>query len=350
MRPHRKELILSRIIAGCLRINYEKSYLYVRQPTREHKYIANEIYEETLRECELEGLYNDDELLDFLIEYEIWDEDKQKLLDGVQKDIETIKIKLFNLAFKEREREMARKMLVVAKKTVYDLIALRNSKNDLSCAGVAQTAKSKYLLGVSLYYQNNERVFPDDYHLWITGSNIIEDVANFYFQNHIQEEDYREISRTEPWRSTWNAKRGEGKVFGLPSADLSDEQRVLIIWSGIYDSIYEHPECPPDEVVEDNDMIDGWMLIQRNKRRADLDNKRGLGAIENEKIKNSDEVYFPVNTLEDAKKVDTLNDDHAMLIKRKRIRLLREKGTVNEVEMPDTLQKLHMEANKLRGK
>ena len=64
------------------------------------------------------------------------------------------------------------------------------------------------------------------------------------------------------------------------------------MWSSLYDNIQESPDCPSNEVINDDDMLDGWMIIQkRNREQAklqkDAENKFG-----NKKISNADEVFI----------------------------------------------------------
>ena len=64
---------------------------------------------------------------------------------------------------------------------------------------------------------------------------------------------------------------GKEEMFGIPSCDLSDDQKSVILYSRMYDSAYESPDRPTDEVIEDNDMFDGWMA--KGRREADKERK-----------------------------------------------------------------------------
>ena len=60
---------------------------------------------------------------------------------------------------------------------------------------------------------------------------------------------------------------------------------------------------------------------------------------------NSQEVFLIADTVDDAKKIDVLNDEMAKRTKRQRFNYLKDKGEVNEIDMPDTKNRLIMEAN-----
>jgi len=142
----------------------------------------------------------------------------------------------------------------------------------------------------------------------------------------------------------WGARKCERGLFGIAAVDMTDEQRNLVSWSGLYENIQQHPNCPSDEVLEDDDLLDGWMIEQRKERERSHNQKQADG-ITNEKIRNADEVFLMADTDDDARKIDELNDERAKHIKRQRFKVLKEKGTVNELDMPDTRQELIRQVN-----
>jgi hypothetical protein len=90
-------------------------------------------------------------------------------------------------------------------------------------------------------------------------------------------------------------------------------------------------------------MLDGWMIIQRRKREAEVD-KQALGNNTNQKIANSDEVFYMAETIEDARKIEKMNDGVGTMLKKQRMSFLKEKGEVAEIMMPDTWLRLQTEA------
>ena len=156
------------------------------------------------------------------------------------------------------------------------------------------------------------------------------------------------MARTEPWRSTWSCKKCEREVFGVPTVDLTEDQKSLVIWSTMYDNIYEHPSCPQQEIVDDDDLIDGWMIVQRKERQKSQTKLQVEDLISNDKIKNSGEVFVIGQSKSDRERIDSLNDDNAKNIKRQRLKMIQQKGFLNEADMPDTKLDLQMQSNKLR--
>jgi hypothetical protein len=343
-----KEFYITRIITGFFRCKINNQIYLIKQPDRHTRHIAQEVYLEALKDAELDGLYNDEELSKFLKQNDIWDDQKQKDLDQLHKDIEDYKVSLFKAAFKSEERKMIRGLLSLAKDKFYELSSLKVSYNHLSCSGTASTAKIRYLVGKSLAYEDGTKVWEND-DFWKNTDPLLEDVTNVYISNRISDSEFRELARTEPWRSTWSCRKCEREVFGVPTVDLTDEQKSLVIWSSMYDSIYEHPSCPQQEIVDDDDLIDGWLILQKRERVKNQTKIQAEDLISNDRIKNSGEVFIIGQSKEDRERIESLNDDYAKNIKRQRMDLIQKKGFVNEADMPDTKLDLQMQANRMRG-
>jgi hypothetical protein len=57
-------------------------------------------------------------------------------------------------------------------------------------------------------------------------------------------------------------------LFAGPISDWDTNKVTLCHWSDYYDSIWDHPECPPDSVVEDDRACDDWVRAQSRKLKA----------------------------------------------------------------------------------
>jgi hypothetical protein len=107
----------------------------------------------------------------------------------------------------------------------------------------------------------------------------------------------------------------------------TDEQRALVNWSLLYDNVYQHPECPADAVVEDDDLLDGWLIDQRRDREAKATGGGGrVQLVGNEKIRGSQEVYLVAETPADARKVVDLNDEFGRAVQKQRFAHLRRRA------------------------
>jgi len=284
-------------------------------------------------------------LLATLVEQGLWDEARERKLTELPQAIDEMKVALFNAVFKSNERQVLRKGLADAKSELNRLYSDRHGLDHLSATGAASQVKSRYLLGCSMFWPTGLPVFTDE-SFWEEESGLLEETAHTFSAQRLDEVGLRELARTEPWRSLWSCKKSEDSVFGLAIADYTDEQRSLINWTTLYDSVYSHPETPSEDVVLDDDLLDGWLIIQKRKRGEVTDKDAAEKLITNERIRNCGEIYLMADTVEDAKRIEKLNDPVAKATKRERAAYLQKMGSADELDMPDTKREIQMAINR----
>ena len=59
----------------------------------------------------------------------------------------------------------------------------------------------------------------------------------------------------------------------------------------MYSKIYEHPECPEDAIIEDDDALDGWMLNQQKENKKQKMEK-GVDNLLGKKGQKAQEVFL----------------------------------------------------------
>ena len=117
-------------------------------------------------------------------------------------------------------------------------------------------------------------------------------------------DDIKKISRSELWKSYWGSSKNN--IFSGHVKDWTDEQRSLVNFTKTLDSIREHMEAPTEEIIEDNDALDGWILhqhekIAKEKKQKHVSEKYGLDK------KNNNEVFLMSSNIDDAKEILSLN-------------------------------------------
>ena len=102
-------------------------------------------------------------------------------------------------------------------------------------------------------------------------------------------------------------------------------------------------DCPTDDVIEDDDLLDGWFVVQRKKREKERAESDFDSSTQNEKIKNSGEIFVVASNKEEVNKVDMLNDVHGNTIKKQRMATIKSKdGVTSDLEFQDV--KINMQA------
>jgi hypothetical protein len=344
METYRRELLVARICSGGVRCkvrdhNGRTIDVVIRKPSRDDIYVSCEVFAEMMEQCHF-SLYSEDELIQFMYDRSLWDDARQRQLDGIPKDIDNLKVGLFQNVMKAKDRDTVRKTLTAARKKLGELSKQRHAYDHLSCLGAANIAKSRYLIGKSLYTPSGRPIFSED-DFWEYPSTILDNVMTWYASNRLEDAEIRELARTDPWRSIWLAKKVEASLFGVAAVDHTEEQRALLTWSTIYENAYQHSECPSDAVIEDDDMFDGWMIFQRRKREDETTKGTAEGGL-SRKIRDSQEVFLVANDADEAKRIHDLNDEQAKATLRRRFDKLAREGSVREIDMPDTRHRYRM--------
>jgi len=340
MELFKREYLLNRIVAGYIPYRVGDSTLYIRSPKQEILYYASEKFCGVYANAIAEGLMTDEDAYAMLIDLGMWTEEDERRLNIVfPRQLEDFKELLYKSMFNSDKRKKYRACIDIAKKEIARLYNIRHSFDHATGLGVANYAKFQYIVEKSTYLPNGKR------YNWEKSSPYL---AMIYYQDKtISEETIRELAHTQPWDSMWIAGKYCGSLFGKPAINLSLEQQRLISWSALYDNIRESPDCPSDEVIDDDDVLDGWLIIQRKERESRQAKTQGEKLIGNDKIASAQEIYLPASNLEDAKKVDLLNDNFSRSIKKQRFAAIEKHGQVNETSLPDIKQDIMIEMNKM---
>jgi hypothetical protein len=332
---YKRDFFIARIQAGFIPVTFKGVDFEIHHPDTVINLRANALYVQCYEEALEEGLMTDDDILPFIISQGIW---SKKMEDEYQriapKHIEYFKKELYKAVLKTKTRDQVRKYLEAAKKEYNRLGKIRRHYDYVTVDGYANFAKNMFLIQECTLL-NGEKVDWSQYSL--VG------IMGQYHQSLLNVADIRELAHTMPWANMWSCLKVNGKIFNTEL--LTVEQQSLISWSNMYDRIHESPDCPSDDVINDDDMLDGWLLIQKEKREAEKKREEVQGAV-SQKIANSDEIIVPVQTVEDAQKLDLLNPPQVQAIKRNRMKQIKRQGTVKQQEFKDVQQKRSMQMQK----
>ena len=214
----------------------------------------------------------------------------------------------------------------------------------------AFVTQKKFLTAMCLRDSNNNMVY-DEKTLDSSDATILEKVINYLDNDIIAIEEFRELARNDPWRTMWNL--GKESCIAKPASEWTEDQKHLMTYAKMYDNAYQSMECPHDDVFEDDDMFDGWLLKQRKDREQDQKQKQvdGLKNVP----ENAQEIFVPAPTREDANNVYDLNDLNSRMKIKQRAAYIEAHGDVEAKDLPDTRLELQQQQiqeykNKLHNK
>lgn len=344
MKQHEREFFISQIRSGKIKIKYDNIQLYIVPPTFDIITESCEVYNETYQQAYVDGMMDEDETLNWMIEQGLWNYGDDEKLKGLQKDIEKLKVEIYNSRNNEKLKNQIRLYIRAGEKQVLEINNKKNIYYQNTCEGIANTEKTAYLIKNCTYLDKKLYDFTE-----LSLSYILDE----YYQSFLTENQCRELARNEPWKSLWIIREKSGvKLFNNPdNTDLTYNQKNLVVWSQMYDNIQESMDCPTKDVIDDDDMLDGWFIIQSKKRDKERADKEFEESVKSDKIKNSSEVFVVASSNKDIDRIDSMNNIHGQMIKKQRSAIIQKRGSVEQQYFPDEQLKLRsMETNQFKDK
>lgn len=337
MKHHERELFIYTIRTGKTYIEYNDLELIIVPPTFEQSLRASRLYQKAHDQAYADDIMTEDETLEWMIEKDLWTYEDDEKIKGLEKDIERLKVEIYNARNNDQLKERIRLYIRAGEKQLQEKMQEKNQYFNNTCEGIASIEKTSYLIK-STTYLNKELYNFDD----VSMSYVLMEWQN----SLISEKQCRELARTEPWKSLWTIKdSAKVELFENPKdTDLTYNQKNLVIWSQMYDGVQESLDCPTNDVIEDDDMLDGWFIIQGKKRDKERAEKEFENNVKSDKIKNASEVYVVANNKKDKDRIDGMNSVHGQAIKNQRMSLIKRKGSVGQHEFADEQLRLQTQS------
>jgi hypothetical protein len=343
MDRNRREYLTNRLISGKTYVTVEAGKYYTIPASPDIIYQANEVYFEVIEQNRFSEWLSKNDVTRLLRFHGIWNEENEKNIEVIEKRIEDLKVELYQSLMKcDEDKKKLRATLKAVQDRLSEMLMRKHMFDYMTTEGFAETAKHRFLTTACLHNIDGSLFTGDTF--------LLQKINTELDKKKIAIEEFREIARSDPWRSYWScAKEGVFKTIG-------EEQRTLILFSKMYDGAHEHPECPTEAVINDDDMFDGWMIHQRREREKDkMTQTLSKSAQFDQKHPNANEIFVVAKTQKHANDIYNYNDIEAKLIQRQRAAAINQNGSVNESDLPDVKQRLMIEAmnqtkEKMKGK
>ena len=340
MKPYEREFLIARIACGYLNYPSKGGYdLRICSPTKDQLYESGNIYAKAYNRAIIDGVLTEEDLAEIMKKNELWTEEDEKTLKGVFSDIEKLKVGVFKHAANKNRQNVIRRNLRNVEKAAEKLFKRKNIYSSVTCEGYAFSEQLTWTIENTTYYLNGS--------LYDWKDDKLEDLVLFYQQEQLSDKQLRTISKSNEWRNIWSASKAEGRLFGNTAIELTAEQKNLIAYSKMYDSIHESMECPSDSVIEDDDAIDGWFLLQKEKREKQQKEAKTEDML-SDKIKNADEVMLMAHTddKDGIQSIYDMNDMRGKAVTKGRFKQVEEQGEVKFHEFGDVKRERQMQQTK----
>ena len=279
------------------------------------------------------GVMSRKESYEKMLETGVWSKEEEVRIKQLEKDMEQYKVDIYSFYFKSNSRERARQDLRLQELEYYQLLQKKHAYDHVDAEGVASYSKLNWVIEKTTKLKDGN---PYDFSHF-TSHEILQKKD----QIQLSEKKIRGLAKEPPWTNIWNMSKKTGILFREETFTLTTEQQVLIAWSSIYDNIKESHEAPPDDVIDDDDACDGYLIEQRRKR----DKQRGQKAAD--ELTNvhpgAQEVFIPAETPEDAARVHALNGVGNEMVRRSRLKSLEGGKELNYSQFSDVKMRVNSE-------
>jgi hypothetical protein len=284
-----------------------------------------EVYKDTIIKNRFEGLLLEEDTSKVLIVNGLWKfEDDNNLLE-IDKSLEDCKLELYNnYGMPSSVVKKIRNRLDIIKKLKNKQLNIKHSLDRFTVQGLAEYASEAYVFSKLVLDKNYKRVDVNPIML----DRIIMEYKTIMPSNS----ELRLIARSEPWRSLWSTNPDCFRIVG-------NEQNALIMFSKMYDMVYEHSERPPEDVIQDDDMLDGWFLSM--KKKAEVEKVKSKQNVLTNRHPNAQEIFIasvdkkgrPLAQGE-IDEVANMNDMRGKLIKKEIDELVKHRGVITDMDIP----------------
>lgn len=340
------EISIYRILSGRTFFQHENNLYLLKCPSIDIKYKALLLYNDIINEEKYQNWIRSDNYENIMISLGIWNIDTNNVIQNLYSGLDHLKVELYKAWMMPSQQKPIRKKIEHLKGELNKLLSTKQRFFEHTLEGYAESIKNEYVICQTLYH-NDELVF--DYtnksneKSFTKFNNIVQEIEKLTFSLT----DIKSIARSPIWRTYWSCNKNT-KLFDNCISNWTDDQRLLYSMSQMYDSIREHPECPEDRVIDDDDMLDGWMIDQRKQQAK---NKKVKAFEGKNSTKNANEIFlFPKNQEEFAEVMD-LNDAESKMTIQERMAFIKQKGKAEEYELPDVKRDIQAQLRQLnRGK
>jgi ElaB/YqjD/DUF883 family membrane-anchored ribosome-binding protein len=281
------------------------------------------------------NIYSDfilmEDIDELLFETNIISRDHKKILAKIEKSLDNQKISLYKSYYDNLQKNKIKQKIKNTREDIDKFYQEQHSLDYLTLEHYCDNIKNEFIITNSLYHYESDRlVFNYDTNI---SFNLFNSIMSIISHNVIDVTTYKAIARNDYWRNYWN--NNKTNILDEPVKEWSEEQKSLINISCMYDKIHEHPECPKEDIISDDDALDGWMLLQRQENEKQKKEK-GVDNMLSGKIKDSAEVFLMANNREQAQDIFDLNSEQGLrTIQQKMNMVVSSDGPIRDAELPD---------------
>lgn len=344
MTPQELDSTVSRILAGVTFFRLDSSLYKILEATPEQNVLADYLVEEACEDLLFGGQFIDKQQAELIHQrMGTWTNVDNEGIKKSEEHIDDLKIALYKTMMSKKKQKQLKKQLAGIRKALNEAYGKREAIYASTIETHKRGLKEKFLTAINIRNLEGMSYYTIE-NFWTEDAYLMDRASEFMNKNFLAQDRVREASRKQPWRSYWNASKAA--AFSKPLAELGSSQRLIITYSQMYDNARQHPECPAEDVFDDDDIFDGWMLHDQKQRLKDQKQRQ----IDKTVGSKGDEVFIMAGDQEEANEIFDVNHDRERFnLGRKLKQIKASDRNLDDIELVDNQEKMRrMSNNKTR--
>lgn len=237
-----------------------------------------------------DNLILDNDKFNYMIKYGILEPGYKEHMQSLEKRLKSQKKSLYQQYFNVTERKKNKNKIKSTKQIIQESENLLNLINFLVLEHHCDNYKNEFLIKNTLYNKSTGKLFFQEKNI---DSNIFNSIMQLISMNIISISEYKSVARSDYWRGYYTNNKNH--LFDVNSKDYTEEQKAILNISVMYDRIYEHPDYPGDDIMNDDDALDGWMIVQQDKNKEAKKETNGVSKKRGSIVGGAQEIFIPAD-------------------------------------------------------
>lgn len=260
------EELLMEVISAKRLFEADEELYATRSPTLKEQEVGRIFYTKMFRQCRQMGLPTRDEMVERGV---IPQEEKDEIENLTQLIKGHNKRRSMSTDMKYKN-DLAKEMDSLQEK-VHELMMDHESIFLHTAEAKAGDARTRYFISACTVggdmLENPVWASYDEYMACMNIELLIQSRSSYITSRYgLPETVLRALARHDGWKILWrSSKESNASPFDGSTSSWSDNQRKIVYWSDFYDSIYKHPECPDQHVIDNDESLQGWLNDQSAK-------------------------------------------------------------------------------------
>ena len=308
MNLHNINGIINRIISKKIYFYYKDVLYYYKFPTIDIRIQSDLLYNETFEQLKFGDIILEEDLDYYLQAYEVVNFSLKEHLKRLYKKLDDFKIDLFKNFYMPSKRKAIENRIKNLRSNIITAETQNHSLVKLTIENICANVQNDFLLLHGIHFANNDKLVFNADDMLDVDQILFNALAQEVNKKFLTSAEFRTIARSSSWRAIWNVKNHN--IFPGSVSEWSEEQKSIVGISQMYDNIHQHPDCPEDDIIENDDALDGWSEFHNRKNKEEK-KKNGVNS-KLEKHKNAQEVFVVANSQEDVEGIIGMNDNEGL--------------------------------------